>query len=52
MQQIIDASQRVLDAELLREDLLGLLGPQSTDPIGWRGLGQKPCLERFVLRRG
>ena len=52
MQQIIDAPQRVLDAELSREDLLGLFGPQSANPIGWRGIGQKSRLERLVLGRG
>ena len=52
MQQIIDAPQRVLDTELLHEDLLGLFGSQSTNAIGWRGLSQKPRLERFILGRG
>lgn len=49
VQQIIDAAQRVFDAELLREDLAGLFRPQSANAIGGRGVGQKPCFESLVL---
>jgi hypothetical protein len=52
VQQVIDAAQRVLDAELLREDVLRLFGSQSTDSIAGGRLGQKASLERFILGRG
>jgi hypothetical protein len=52
VQQIIDAPQRVLDAELSGENLPGFFRPQAANPIGRRGVGPEPRFEPLVLRRG
>jgi hypothetical protein len=51
VQQIINTSQREFGPELAGENLLSFFGPQSANPIGGRGVGQKPRFERLALSR-
>ena len=51
VEQIVHASERILDSEFLLEDSLGIFGPKRADPIGLGGLSQEPFFERCFFRR-
>jgi hypothetical protein len=51
VEQIVHASERILDCEFLLENPLGIFRSQRADPIGIGGFSQEPFFERSFFRR-
>ena len=50
MEQIIDATQGILDPEFFSENALGLFGTQGADAVSLGGLRQETLFERRLFR--
>jgi len=51
MEQIIDATQGVLDAEFFLQNALGVFGSERADAVGFRGVGTEAFFEKTLSGR-